>query len=203
MSNAGYHPSGGRRSIGRLLFEHVPAWITAVVSVASLALGYGAGYSATKLQSPAPVPAVGPSERNPGNSSPLPDPTSPSASPVTIRHEGMVLLEGNSIQLDSKAANWNVGNSNSDLQGGGVNGLYLANGGYELSASDSSSYSTCADATGYSPSGFTVNQSDLEPGQRYCAKTNGNRYSLVRVEDVSAQSGNLTVYVVTWDGASA
>ena len=203
MSGTGYDPSGGRRSIARLLFEHFPAWITAVVSVVSLGLGYGAGYSTSKLQNPAPVPTVVPSEPNQGNSSPLPSPASPSATPPTIRHQDWALLEGNSIQLDSKAKNWNVGNSTYDLQGGANNGLYFSNSTYELQAKDLSSYSTCANASGYNTGSFAVAQSDLESGKRYCVHTNGHRYSLVTVGGVSSQSGNINVYIVTWEPQTA
>ena len=146
------------------------------------------------------------------SSVPLTPPASPSsdaspsyssATPAAIRHEGEVVLAGSPIQLDSTAANWNAGNPYHDLEGGGYSTqLSFDNVAFKLQPSDPSSYSTCANATGYTPN-FFLNTDQIEVGDRFCTITNGGRYSLIRVDQISPSVVSFTLHVITWEPQKA
>jgi hypothetical protein len=190
-------PSDGRKSIGHLLVEHVPAWITAIVSVISLVIGFGAGYGTSKVQNAAPSPAVTVYEPGPGSSSPLPGSNGETSSAPAVRHRGSLLLNGGtSADLDSKANNWDINALTSDITLTQYNTGDVIDSAGQLAQLDNSppDYRGCSSTTNYIKS---LSLSNLNVGANFCVQTNEKRWSLIHVTNVSQDS--ISMDVTTWE----
>jgi hypothetical protein len=183
----------------------VIAGIALLVSILTLRIPVGLPRTDHDNSKPTPTsysdaPATSPSGSVQPTTSPISDGTS-TTSP-SIRHEGQITLAEYGILLDSTAPNWSVGRLDTappkDIFAiGGT--LHMPTAEYTLSPSDPSSYSTCADATAYS-SDVRIPQDQLS-GQRFCVRTYGNRYSLLRIIQATPQS--ITLYAITWEPRTA
>ena len=194
MLNTSQQPSDGRKGLGRLIFEHVPAWITAITSVITLVIGFGAGYGTSKVQTAAvPAPTV---TVTVGSSPPGGTPSSNSGASATpaVRHKGMLELNDFiGADLDSTANNWGVATNYTSGD------IYLAQGSIssngQLANLDSSSpdYHGCSSTTDYVQN---ISVSSLNPGADFCIHTDKKRWSLVHVTKVSQDS--ISMDVTTW-----
>ena len=77
MHGKGEGSSRDKKSLGRILFENVPAWITAILAIIAFGAGYG---TRTVVQNPAPT--TGPHSASTGPSiADTQTPSSPSTPP--------------------------------------------------------------------------------------------------------------------------
>ena len=198
MFNSDHNSSSGRRSIWHILFEHVPAWITAIVSVVSLVVGFGAGYSTSKAQNPSSAPTAVASEPNPGSSSPAGSSNHGTPSVPTVRREGPLFLNGGtSADLDSNASNWGVPSppNPTDI----IIAQYNTGDAVEPFSGQmfqlhglSPDYQGCSTTQDYVKS---IEFSNLNVGAYFCIQTDEKRWSLIHVTKISQDSISLDVTV--------
>lgn len=131
----------------------------------------------------------------------LPGPTADPQVPagVNVRHSGQLFIaNGVGVDLDALQADpqWGTGDAykadisyygNSITLFSGVNTLILG--------AKKADYNSCRDSTGYAA--WRVADSALQPGTYVCVKTNGGRYSALRITLVTPAW--LKLDVVTYD----
>lgn len=123
-----------------------------------------------------------------------------------IRNKGSINLTVTGVFLDSTARNWDVDKANNvyaDIWTDpyGIPDLVFNIPEYKLSSTDPSTYSTCADATGYRPRQVSVPLNELQKGDQFCVLTSGGRYSLLRIDVVG--SDFVQLYAITWEKGNA
>jgi serine/threonine-protein kinase len=151
---------------------------------AALSTGQVASPTSGVVESTPEVVATGGSET----------PREPTVDPTraaVVRHTGSATLrEGNSIDLDSHADNWDqnstAGAASPDLQlsyGGSSISTYSYGASFVPVATGSPvAYQTCTAATGYTDS---IGTSSIDEKISFCALTDNNRYSYIKI--VSAE----------------
>jgi hypothetical protein len=159
----------------------------------------------------------GPGQRTPSTSqSPTPSAVTTTAVPG-IRNQGSLTLtpSGGGADLDSADKNW--GSSGNDCQLWDIE-LYSAgqNTGFwgtcglpgkfaTVPSKSSTSYSACADATGYMEQ---LPGSEIHAGIQFCVHTSEGRYVLIKVVNCDPKTGDnglnrVDLYVVSWDTQSS
>lgn len=128
-----------------------------------------------------------------GDPLPLPGPT--------VRHSGqLVLAAGVAADLDAPQSNpqWGPGDSASNdiAYDESYQGISHYTGIPTLAlGTTKADYNSCRNTTGYASEG--ISPDSVQPGMYACIKTSENRYSALRIVQVSPQK--LTLNVVTYD----
>lgn len=213
----GYHASSGPSSPDRPKRSRAPLWAALAVglvlvgAVGALLLssrGDNDEPTASDSQAPTAQPAVsatGDAQATPSRSafptrtgSPSPsDDSQPTIDPTqaaVVRHTGSATLRyGNSIDLDSRADNWDqnsvAGAASPDLS---FRGTSIATDNYSdtlvpVAPGSPVAYQTCAAATGYVSH---IEAGSIDDRVSFCALTDGNRYSYIAITNaVPDESG--------------
>lgn len=150
--------------------------------------------SGDSSETPSPSPSASTTRRPSNSPSTGLGPTVDPAEAAVVRHEGPVTLRyGNSIDLDSRADNWDqnsvAGAASPDLT---FQGTSIATESYSdtlvpVAPGSPVAYQTCAAATGYV---HRIEAGSIDDRVSFCALTDGNRYSYVAITNaVPDESG--------------
>jgi len=192
------HPKLPGSPLGRTRWNLVIVGAVAVLALAGL-LGYviGRGQSAPATSSgvvAAPTPSVSPTESAVESPHALPD-------GVAVRRStgpGLITLRpSDGVDLDDVTdPAWNVGTGCCDRDVGfGSDARQLSiNGGHAV-ATGPLEFATCFLETAYSNA--AIERGSLQPGDTMCVRTNGHRFVLVTIVDVSEQAVEFGATV--WD----
>jgi hypothetical protein len=209
-------PPGGSRPGSRTgLYAGIAAGVVALLVAVAVAVSTASGGdpqvpSAGEGPTPSPAtgvlaptgPAVPTEPAEPAAETQRPEPAVDPSLAAVVRHAGTATLRSeNFIDLDSRADNWDQNSS----AGAASPDLQLYYGGSAISAySDASfvpvapgspvTYQTCAAATGYTDK---IDAASIEDKISFCALTDGNRYSYIKITSAApAESGGFTSVVL-------
>ncbi len=202
------HEREGKESAFRFIFREGPAWISALTAVATLVVGFIAGYGTRYAQVPAQsatAPAASPSipQQSP---SAVPSQNATPASDAHVRNSGQLTLNFNEeADLDSTQHNWDAPNPSvgADITVT-TDSLTTTNSGASLAKLGNlpATYQGCMSTSDYIERQQGVPLSQISKNMNFCVKTDRGRFSLLHVTKVVSnpnQPDYIVFDVTTWE----